>query len=115
MPVDAGDEAPQADQRKRASGVAELTAAGRPAILIPLPSATDDHQTANAREMAKAGGARMISQKNFTPMELAKQMQKVCGAGGTVKEGRIEIQGDQRDVVARILTEAGFRPIFAGG
>ncbi|MBH0176861.1 MAG: translation initiation factor [Nitrospira sp.] len=46
---------------------------------------------------------------------LAKQMQKACGAGGTVKEGRIEIQGDQRDAVARILTEAGFRPVFAGG
>jgi translation initiation factor 1 len=46
---------------------------------------------------------------------LAKQMQKVCGAGGTVKEGRIEIQGDQRDAVARLLTEAGFRSVFAGG
>lgn len=46
---------------------------------------------------------------------LAKQMQKVCGAGGTVKEGRIEIQGDQREAIARILTEAGFRPVFAGG
>ena len=34
-----------------ASTIAELTAAGRPAILIPYPSATDDHQTANAREM----------------------------------------------------------------
>lgn len=46
---------------------------------------------------------------------LAKQMQKACGAGGTVKEGGIEIQGDQRDAIARILTEAGFRPVFAGG
>lgn len=46
---------------------------------------------------------------------LAKQIQKVCGAGGTVKGGRIEIQGDQREPVARILTEAGFRPVFAGG
>ena len=46
---------------------------------------------------------------------LAKQMQKVCGAGGTVKDGRIEIQGDQRDAVARILIDAGFRPVFAGG
>ncbi|HEU5406820.1 MAG TPA: hypothetical protein VFU48_03575 [Nitrospira sp.] len=42
-------------------------------------------------------------------------MQHVCGAGGTVKDGRIEIQGDQRGVVAHILIEAGFRPIFAGG
>jgi translation initiation factor 1 len=46
---------------------------------------------------------------------LAKQMQKVCGAGGTIKDGRIEIQGDQREAVARILVEAGFRPVFAGG
>ena len=46
---------------------------------------------------------------------LAKRMQKVCGAGGTVKEGRIEIQGDQREAVARILIDAGFRPVFAGG
>ena len=47
--------------------------------------------------------------------KLAKQMQKTCGTGGTVKEGRIEIQGDKRTEVARILTEAGFRPAFAGG
>jgi translation initiation factor 1 len=46
---------------------------------------------------------------------LAKEMQQACGAGGTVKEGRIEIQGDQRETVARILTNAGFRPMFAGG
>ena len=42
--------------RAGASTIAELTAAGRPAILVPLPTATDDHQTANAREMAKAVG-----------------------------------------------------------
>ena len=47
--------------------------------------------------------------------KLAKLMQKACGTGGTVKEGRIEIQGDKRAEVARILAEAGFRPVFAGG
>ena len=46
---------------------------------------------------------------------LAKQMQKACGVGGTVKEGRIEIQGDKRAEAARILTEAGFRPVMTGG
>jgi UDP-N-acetylglucosamine--N-acetylmuramyl-(pentapeptide) pyrophosphoryl-undecaprenol N-acetylglucosamine transferase len=63
--------------RAGASTIAELTVAGRPAILIPLPSATDDHQTANVREMVAAGGARMIVQSQFTPVELAKQMQKL--------------------------------------
>ena len=47
--------------------------------------------------------------------QLARKMQKSCGTGGTVKDGQIEIQGDQREAVARILTEAGFRPVFAGG
>lgn len=46
---------------------------------------------------------------------LAKAIQTACGAGGTVKEKRIEIQGDQRELAARILREAGFKPIFAGG
>ncbi|HEU0066844.1 MAG TPA: undecaprenyldiphospho-muramoylpentapeptide beta-N-acetylglucosaminyltransferase [Sphingomonas sp.] len=63
--------------RAGASTLAELTAAGRPAILVPLPSATDDHQTVNAREMTAAGGARTIAQQKFTPVELAKQMQKL--------------------------------------
>ncbi|MCR2834916.1 undecaprenyldiphospho-muramoylpentapeptide beta-N-acetylglucosaminyltransferase [Parerythrobacter lacustris] len=64
--------------RAGASTIAELTAVGRPAILIPLPIATDDHQAANAREMAKKGGARMIRQENFTAKELAKQIQAMA-------------------------------------
>ncbi len=63
--------------RAGASTLAELTCAGRPAILVPLPSATDDHQTANVREMVAAGGARSIAQSSFTAKELAKQMQKL--------------------------------------
>jgi UDP-N-acetylglucosamine--N-acetylmuramyl-(pentapeptide) pyrophosphoryl-undecaprenol N-acetylglucosamine transferase len=63
--------------RAGASTISELTAAGRPAILVPLPSATDDHQTVNAREITVAGGARTIAQAAFTPSELAKQMQKL--------------------------------------
>ncbi|AKM06525.1 undecaprenyldiphospho-muramoylpentapeptide beta-N-acetylglucosaminyltransferase [Pelagerythrobacter marensis] len=61
--------------RAGASTIAELTAVGRPAILVPLPIATDDHQAANTREVAKAGGARMIRQEKFAPKELAKQIQ----------------------------------------
>ncbi|KQM26947.1 MULTISPECIES: undecaprenyldiphospho-muramoylpentapeptide beta-N-acetylglucosaminyltransferase [unclassified Sphingomonas] len=63
--------------RAGASTIAELTAAGRPAILVPLPGATDDHQTANCREIVGAGGARSIQQPQFTAPELAKQIQKL--------------------------------------
>jgi translation initiation factor 1 len=47
--------------------------------------------------------------------ELAKTMQKACGVGGTVKDGCIEIQGDKREEMKRILTAAGFNPVIAGG
>jgi UDP-N-acetylglucosamine--N-acetylmuramyl-(pentapeptide) pyrophosphoryl-undecaprenol N-acetylglucosamine transferase len=61
--------------RAGASTIAELTAVGRPAILVPLSIATDDHQAANTREIVRGGGARMIRQDKFTPKELAKQIQ----------------------------------------
>jgi translation initiation factor 1 len=73
------------------------------------------------REKAGRGGKTVTVVTGFMGIgqpekeQLAKAMQRACGTGGTVKEGRIEIQGDQRDQVARILTEAGFRPVFAGG
>jgi translation initiation factor 1 len=73
------------------------------------------------RQTAHRGGKTVTVITNFTvfgPQEkqaLARAMQKACGTGGTVKDGRIEIQGDQREEVARILTDAGFRPVFAGG
>jgi translation initiation factor 1 len=73
------------------------------------------------RQTAHRGGKTVTIVTGFTGIglaeqeTLAKEMQKTCGAGGTVKEGRIEIQGDQREAVARILTNAGFRPVFAGG
>jgi UDP-N-acetylglucosamine--N-acetylmuramyl-(pentapeptide) pyrophosphoryl-undecaprenol N-acetylglucosamine transferase len=71
--------------RSGASTIAELTAAGRPAILVPLPSAMDDHQTANAREMAATGGAASIPQASFTPQRLAKQMQKMALEPGALE------------------------------
>ncbi|WP_416907985.1 MAG: undecaprenyldiphospho-muramoylpentapeptide beta-N-acetylglucosaminyltransferase [Polymorphobacter sp.] len=57
--------------RAGASTVAELTVAGRPAVLVPLPIAADDHQADNARAMAGAGGAVMVRQGEFTPARLA--------------------------------------------
>ena len=73
------------------------------------------------RQKAHRGGKTVTVVTHFVGIglpekeKLAKQMQKACGTGGTVKDGQIEIQGDKRAEVARILTEAGFRPVFAGG
>ncbi len=46
---------------------------------------------------------------------LAQQLKKLCGSGGTVKDGNIEIQGDHRDKVQTKLTEMGYRVKLAGG
>ncbi|MDP3089648.1 MAG: translation initiation factor [Nitrospira sp.] len=73
------------------------------------------------RQTAHRGGKTVTVVTGFVGISqaekerLAKSIQTACGAGGTVKEGRIEIQGDQRKLIARILTDAGFRPVFAGG
>ena len=106
--------------RAGASTIAELTAAGRPAILVPLPSATDDHQTYNAREMARAGGERMIAQAKFTPIELAKQMQKLGlepaslakAAECARKTGRPHAARDLADLVERTGRDPGADPEF---
>jgi UDP-N-acetylglucosamine--N-acetylmuramyl-(pentapeptide) pyrophosphoryl-undecaprenol N-acetylglucosamine transferase len=96
--------------RAGASTLAELTCAGRPAILIPLPSAMDDHQTANAREMTEAGGARTIPQSRFTAVELAKQMQKMAMEPGALQNaakrawncGRPDAARDMADLLESI-------------
>jgi translation initiation factor 1 len=73
------------------------------------------------RQTAHRGGKTVTVVSGFLGISLAekealaKEMQQSCGAGGTVKKGRIEVQGDQRETVARILTSAGFHPVFAGG
>jgi len=93
--------------RAGASTIAELTAVGRPAILVPLPIATDDHQAVNTAEIVKAGGARMIRQTNFTPKELAKQIQALAqnprslsnAAHGSWNCGRPKAAKDLADLI----------------
>jgi UDP-N-acetylglucosamine--N-acetylmuramyl-(pentapeptide) pyrophosphoryl-undecaprenol N-acetylglucosamine transferase len=52
--------------RAGALTIAELSAAGVPAILVPFPHAVDDHQTANAKFLSQAGGAVLLPQKELT-------------------------------------------------
>jgi len=113
-------------------GFAQTPFAGLSSEGLPPTSgqpAADSKQTARKhrgrvdilRVKAGRGGKTVTVVKNFIGLglpekeQLAKAMQRACGTGGTVKNGQIEIQGDKRTEVARILTEANFQPVFAGG
>jgi UDP-N-acetylglucosamine--N-acetylmuramyl-(pentapeptide) pyrophosphoryl-undecaprenol N-acetylglucosamine transferase len=106
--------------RAGASTIAELTAAGRPAILVPFAAATDDHQTANAREMVRAGGARVIPETEFTPETLARQIEVIAGdpealanaAARSLSVGRPHAARDLADLVERI--GEGLSPVAVG-
>ncbi len=62
--------------RAGALTVAELCAAGVPALFVPYPAAVDDHQTANAKPMVEAGAAAIIQESDLTPELLAGRLQK---------------------------------------
>jgi UDP-N-acetylglucosamine--N-acetylmuramyl-(pentapeptide) pyrophosphoryl-undecaprenol N-acetylglucosamine transferase len=106
--------------RAGASTVAELTAAGRPAILIPFAAATDDHQTANARELVEAGGARAIQEASFTPDVLARQIEALAmdpvalgnAAARALSVGRPHAARDLADLVERV--GGGYSPVAVG-
>jgi UDP-N-acetylglucosamine--N-acetylmuramyl-(pentapeptide) pyrophosphoryl-undecaprenol N-acetylglucosamine transferase len=106
--------------RAGASTIAELTAAGRPAILIPFAAATDDHQTANARDMTRAGGARTIPQDEFTPDKLALQIEAMAAdpqalanaAARALSVGRPHAARDLADLVERV--GMGLSPLDLG-
>jgi UDP-N-acetylglucosamine--N-acetylmuramyl-(pentapeptide) pyrophosphoryl-undecaprenol N-acetylglucosamine transferase len=67
--------------RSGALTVAELAAAGVPAILVPFPAAVDDHQTRNAQFVVNAGAAVLLPESELTPMSLAAALRELLEAG----------------------------------
>lgn len=95
--------------RAGASTVAELAVAGKPAILVPLPGAIDDHQTANARALADAGGAWVMPQTGFTPAALAERLAALLAAPDALVQAAAAAHEQGRaDAAARLadLVEA---------
>jgi UDP-N-acetylglucosamine--N-acetylmuramyl-(pentapeptide) pyrophosphoryl-undecaprenol N-acetylglucosamine transferase len=75
--------------RAGASTVAELTCAGRPAILVPLPIAAEDHQTVNAKAFAENGAGWVMPQASFTPEALAAQLESILAAAETLPRAAV--------------------------
>ena len=97
--------------RAGASTVAELAVVGRPAILVPLPHAIDDHQTANARALADAGGGWMMPQPQFTPDALAARLTELmanpqvlaAAAASAAAQGHADAAARLADLVERTI------------
>ena len=70
--------------RSGALTVAELAAAGVPAVLVPFPAAVDDHQTRNAAFAVRAGAAKLMQERDLTPVSLAATLKQLLEAGRPV-------------------------------
>jgi UDP-N-acetylglucosamine--N-acetylmuramyl-(pentapeptide) pyrophosphoryl-undecaprenol N-acetylglucosamine transferase len=89
--------------RAGASTVAELAAAGRPALLVPYPHAADDHQTANARAFAASGGGWVVPQAGLTPATLARRLGRVLDNPAALAAAGRQAAGLGRHDAARDL------------
>jgi len=89
--------------RAGASSVSELTVLGRPAILVPLPHALDQDQSANARELEKAGAAWPIRQSDLTPERMARELERFFHAPEMLAQAAEHALGQGKpDAVARL-------------
>ncbi len=95
--------------RAGASTIAELAVAGRPSILVPLPSAIDDHQTANARALAAAGAAWPMPQAGFTPAALAERLSRLladpAGLAIASDAARTQARANAADRLANLVEQ----------
>lgn len=91
--------------RAGATTLAELTACGRPALLVPLPTATDDHQRRNADALARAGAAEVIEQAALTGEALAARVLALMGDPERLARMRAAARGAARPDAARAIAE----------
>ena len=99
--------------RSGASTVAELAAAGRPAILIPYAAALDDHQTANAAALVAAGGAWLLPEANMTAEAMAALITEVLGAPKGLQSAataaRSAARADAAEALADVIEAAALQ------
>ena len=116
-----GERASSSEKAGEASEEAVADEASSTPAAAPEEGPPDRGRVDVVRQTARRGGKSVIVVSNFRDTseqekrELARRLRKACGTGGTVKNGSIEIQGEKRDEVKRVLEAAGYRPVFAGG
>ena len=101
--------------RSGASTVAELTVIGRPAVLVPYPYATDDHQRANAAALTAAGAGWLISNAEFTPAALASRLASVLTDPTPLRQAAAAAYGLGRPDAAEQLADLVIRLAPANG
>jgi UDP-N-acetylglucosamine--N-acetylmuramyl-(pentapeptide) pyrophosphoryl-undecaprenol N-acetylglucosamine transferase len=101
--------------RAGASTVAELTAIGRPALLIPYPHAADDHQSANAKAFAEAGAGWTMAQPDFTAESLAAFLAEMLAAPERLAAAAAAAKALGRPQAARSLADLVLAMIGANG
>jgi UDP-N-acetylglucosamine--N-acetylmuramyl-(pentapeptide) pyrophosphoryl-undecaprenol N-acetylglucosamine transferase len=99
--------------RAGASSIADISAVGRPAILIPYRHATDDHQAANAAGLVSAGGAFMIREAELTPDGLAGHIAAILadpeGAAAMAAASRGQGRPDATEHLAALVEDLAER------
>ena len=101
--------------RAGASSMAELATIGRPAILIPYPHATDDHQTANARVFAEAGGGWVIPQAGFSPSTFCRFLDRLLADGAALSAAARHARAFGRRDATQRLARLAFDLVPGGG
>jgi len=102
--------------RSGALTVAELEAAGVPAVLVPFPAAVDDHQTRNAEHVVRGGAAVLLPESQLTPLSLAEALRELLEAGrprltqmATAARGMAITDADERLADACVAAAGGVR------
>jgi UDP-N-acetylglucosamine--N-acetylmuramyl-(pentapeptide) pyrophosphoryl-undecaprenol N-acetylglucosamine transferase len=115
---DMGRQLGQADVivcRAGATTLAEIAAAGKAAILIPLPTATDDHQRKNAEALAAVGGADVLLQADMTGDVLAERILAMAGDRGRRARMAAAARSLARPDAARVIVDRAMQLVARSG
>ncbi len=91
--------------RAGATTIAELTAAGRPSVLVPLPTAADDHQRKNAEVLRATGAAEVIEQKDLTGERLATRISELIDDAATLQRMSDAARRMAKPDAARVIVD----------